>query len=93
MMSRGKHSIFWPQVAGKKLQEASVLTALTALRALEVVWMDEPNRSELCPECEGPMQEDWEDGSGCPECNPDYYDYHPEEAFQNFCDEYHGDPY
>ncbi len=50
--------------------------------------MDEVDRRELCPACEEPMQEDWEDGSGCPECNPDYYDYHSEEGFQNLCDEY-----
>ena len=60
-----------------------MLTALTNLRALDIVWMDEPDRRQYCCACEGPMQDYWGDGSGCPECNPEYYDYHLEEAFED----------
>ena len=70
--------VFGLQIAGQlqQLHSASVLKELTALRALDVVWMDESaGKAVFCSGCENR----W-----CPDCNHDY-----DNAFELLVDAYY----
>ena len=58
------------------MQSATVLTALTSLRALNLRWLDVSDCTELCQSCEGPMGDRWINlpDDGCSVCNSDYCD-------------------